>query len=252
MCTDGYCPLLGLAIGHAGCEYFLVCDATFVGTSHASLQSGGPRFRHTKAMHCDGQSEDGLSRALEDLLAGKSEEELGLSPPRLNAFLLLIHLDHAVRQGKTCLSKIFNAENKGPRKQLEVTQFYRGLKRIHVIEALELSEEALCEALYELDPGFDGRVYLPVLDRALKILASTGVYSRKPPHVEEEYGPLAYGETSPVRSIDIPMEADSINNFRKAFKCFRDQQNALLTFHSNLKHLGDEEHNRMSAAAADQ
>lgn len=25
-------------------------------------QSGGPRFRHTKAMHCDGQSEDGLSR----------------------------------------------------------------------------------------------------------------------------------------------------------------------------------------------
>lgn len=32
----------------------------------------------------------------------------------------------------------------------------------------------------------------------------------------------------------------------------RDQQNALLTFHSNLKHLGDEEHNRMSAAAADQ
>lgn len=193
-----------------------------------------------------------LPGALEDLLAGKSEEELGLSPPRLNAFLLLIHLDHAVRQGKTCLSKIFNAENKGPRKQLEVTQFYCGLKRIHVIKALELSEEALCEALYELDPGFDGRVYLPVLDRALKILASTGVYSRKPPHVEEEYGPLAYGETSPVRSIDIPMEADSINNFRKAFKCFRDQQNALLTFHSNLKHLGDQEHNRMSAAAADQ
>ena len=24
-------------------------------------QSGGPRFRHTKAMHCDGQSEDGVS-----------------------------------------------------------------------------------------------------------------------------------------------------------------------------------------------
>lgn len=68
-----------------------------------------------------------------------------------------------ISQGKTCLSKIFNAENKGPRKQLgvsggrpgcwpwwctirdpprlEVTQFYRGLKRIHVIEALELSEE---------------------------------------------------------------------------------------------------------------
>lgn len=178
-----------------------------------------------------------LPGALEDLLAGKSEEELGLKPPQLNAFLLLIHLDHAVRQGKTYLSKIFNAENKSRRKELEIGEFYRGLKRIHVIDALDLSEAKLAEALWELDKGFDGRVYLPILDRALKVLASTGVYSRKTPPTEEEYGPFAYGETSPVRSIDIPMEADSINNFRKAFKCFRDQQNELLTFHSNLKHL---------------
>lgn len=178
-----------------------------------------------------------LPGALEDLLAGKSEEELGLKPPQLNAFLLLIHLDHAVRQGKTYLSKIFNAENKSRRKELEIGEFYRGLKRIHVIDALDLSEAKLCEALWELDPGFDGRVSLPILDRALKVLASTGVYSRKAPPTEEEYGPFAYGETSPVRSIEIPMEADSINNFRKAFKCFRDQQNELLTFHSNLKHL---------------
>eukprot|EP00435_Cladocopium_sp_Y103_P014069 s1838_g3.t1 len=160
-----------------------------------------------------------------------SHTELGLKPPQLNAFLLLIHLDHAVRQGKTYLSKIFNAENKSRRKEpgeprLEIGEFYRGLKRIHVIDALDLSEAKLAEALWELDKGFDGRVYLPILDRALKVLASTG-----------EYGPFAYGETSPVRSIDIPMEADSINNFRKAFKCFRDQQNELLTFHSNLKHL---------------
>ena len=37
--------------------------------------------------------------------------------PRLNAFLLLVHLDSALRQGKTVLSKIFSAENVGPRNQ---------------------------------------------------------------------------------------------------------------------------------------
>eukprot|EP00913_Durusdinium_trenchii_P017537 g16478.t1 len=166
-------------------------------------------------------------------------KDLGLPEPKLNAFLLLIHLDYAIRQGKTVLSKIFTAENKGPRNQLE---------------------EALWEALYELDPSFDGRVYLPILDRALKVLASSGIYSRKQQRREEdrEYGPMAYGETSPVRAISIPMEADSINNFRtgsevaagflgvcaifpRAFKCFREQQHDLLSFHSSFKNLGDEE-----------
>lgn len=170
--------------------------------------------------------------ALEKLLEGKPEEDLGLPEPKLNAFLLLIHLDYAIRQGKTVLSKIFTAENKGPRNQLEVAQFYRGLRRLKVIDEMELSEEALWEALYELDPSFDGRVYLPILDRALKVLASSGIYSRKQQRREE---------TSPVRAISIPMEADSINNFRKAFKCFREQQHDLLSFHSSFKNLGDEE-----------
>ncbi|OLQ11579.1 hypothetical protein AK812_SmicGene4616 [Symbiodinium microadriaticum] len=55
--------------------------------------------------------------ALQQMLAGKSEEELGLSPAKVNAFLLLIHLADAVKKEKTLLSKIFRAENKGPPRQ---------------------------------------------------------------------------------------------------------------------------------------
>jgi len=178
-----------------------------------------------------------LPGALQQTLAGKSEEELGLSPAKVNAFLLLIHLADAVKKEKTLLSKIFRAENKGPPRQLEVAEFRRGLGRVGILYEVDLSQEGLCEALMEIDPTFDGRVHLPVLDRAIKVVEATAFECRKNMKSEQDHFVLAYGETAPVRAVQIPNLADSINNFRKAFSSFRKQQQDLLQFHGSLNNL---------------
>mmetsp|Transcript_8645 Transcript_8645/g.20549 ORF Transcript_8645/g.20549 Transcript_8645/m.20549 type:complete len:487 (-) Transcript_8645:7-1467(-) len=175
--------------------------------------------------------------AMEELMAGKSEEELGLAPARMNAFLLLIHLGHHVREGKTLLSKLFKAENRGPPQQLEIREFFLGVKRLGILNDIAFTQETLAEALMELDPTFDGRVHIPVLHRGITVMSAASTEIRKRMRDEEDSSELAYGETAPVRAVQIPKLADSINNFRKSFGSFRKQQQDLLQFHGSIKDL---------------
>eukprot|EP00930_Biecheleria_cincta_P062492 TRINITY_DN47960_c0_g1_i1.p1 TRINITY_DN47960_c0_g1~~TRINITY_DN47960_c0_g1_i1.p1 ORF type:complete len:561 (+),score=76.70 TRINITY_DN47960_c0_g1_i1:33-1685(+) len=103
-------------------------------------------------------------------LAG-TPQELDVSEAQLNAVGMLTGLDRLLRRARSTLHALFAAENMaGPKGQLEPDQFLRGLTRLGVMKDSLYSTENLCEAMAAIDPCFDGRISLPVIGRALKVV----------------------------------------------------------------------------------
>lgn len=96
---------------------------------------------------------------------------LDLSAAQLNAVGLLTGLDRLLRRARSTLHALFAAENLAqPKGQLEAHQFLSGLTRLGVMKDSPYTKENLCEAMAVIDPCFDGRISLPVVGRALKVV----------------------------------------------------------------------------------
>eukprot|EP00931_Biecheleriopsis_adriatica_P108258 TRINITY_DN82588_c0_g1_i1.p1 TRINITY_DN82588_c0_g1~~TRINITY_DN82588_c0_g1_i1.p1 ORF type:complete len:429 (-),score=72.18 TRINITY_DN82588_c0_g1_i1:103-1206(-) len=213
---------------------------------HARFESGvfdgcwrDPLLDSKGALPEPGPAEDHewMGTAALDYMVGR-EDELCLSEGRHAALRLVVGLDMALRQAKSRLSDIFNAENSGPKCQFEPTEFLQGLVRLKVLSTAGFDEETLCQAMSVIDPSFDGHISLPVLSRALKAVRACISPSRR---VSSKMsfttcsGEKDHGEeicpTTKVPKIRVEWQEDSISSFQKSFTKFKSQQKQLLDQH---------------------
>jgi len=154
---------------------------------------------------------------------------------------ILFGLQQCLRTSRGKITRLFQAENRaGPQGVLEPEEFLAGLVRLGVVEDGELSVDYIVEALSIIDPSFDGRVNLPVLQRAVNAAHKVvGQRIQEAQQVERQFQSklsTSYGESLPVEIVKVDRESRSLFNFEQSFEKFRSQQRELLASHNELGH----------------
>mmetsp|Transcript_17959 Transcript_17959/g.38296 ORF Transcript_17959/g.38296 Transcript_17959/m.38296 type:complete len:494 (-) Transcript_17959:131-1612(-) len=166
-----------------------------------------------------------------------------MHPIRARAAAMLFGLDRALRKFRGGLHALFAAENLGCRQEyrggaagvLEPSEFMRGLVRVGVVAEGELSNEEVTQIMGVIDSGFDGRVRLPVVARA--VTAARNVRTSRERDMEEVQQAQAHRVEStyhaklPFQAVKVDKQPSSMLNFNRSFETFRKQQQGLLQFH---------------------
>jgi len=162
------------------------------------------------------------------------------------ALRILHGIDHAVRRSFGRFSDVFAAENAGAKGVLELSEFMRGLVRLGVVDEDELAIGTLQQVVAAIDTTFDGRVNVPVLQRA--VIAVRNLGETPPPlgagvatmwqwGLQRSQPPAKpkgdYGEAAPVDAVRLNFKA-GLYNFGRSFEKFRAQQKELLAHHQAL------------------
>lgn len=121
---------------------------------------------------------------------------------------------------------------------LEPQEFLVGLVRLGIVEDGELSVHDVVQAMTTIDPNFDGRVSLPVLNRAVNAAHKVqGERTQAAQQVERQFQAklsTSYSESLPVEVVKVDRESRSLFNFERSFEKFRSQQRILLAHHNEL------------------
>lgn len=151
---------------------------------------------------------------------------------------ILFGLQNCLRARRAKLSSLFKPENSGHPGVLEPQEFLRGLERLGILQEGELPLHDIMEAMTTIDPNFDGRVNLPLLNRA--IAATTKVQNQRTQATQQLEAQQqakishSYSESLPVEVVKVDKDCRSIFNFERAFEKFKNQQRLLLMRHNEL------------------
>lgn len=154
---------------------------------------------------------------------------------------ILFGLQVCLRNCRGKVTNLFQAENRaGPAGVLEPQDFLAGLVRLGVVEDGELSEHDVVQAMTTIDPSFDGRVNLAVINRAVnaahKVQGERAQASQQLERATQAKQNTSYSESLPVEVVKVDRESRSLFNFERSFEKFRSQQRVLLIHHNELNH----------------
>lgn len=152
---------------------------------------------------------------------------------------ILFGLQSCLRTCRGKVTSLFAAESRsGPAGVLEPQEFLVGLVRLGIVEDGELSVHDVVQAMTTIDPNFDGRVSLPVLNRAVNAAHKVqGERTQAAQQVERQFQAklsTSYSESLPVEVVKVDRESRSLFNFERSFEKFRSQQRILLAHHNEL------------------
>mmetsp|Transcript_57666 Transcript_57666/g.122684 ORF Transcript_57666/g.122684 Transcript_57666/m.122684 type:complete len:468 (+) Transcript_57666:296-1699(+) len=160
------------------------------------------------------------------------------------ALRLLYNINSAMRHSITRFSDLFAKENSGPKGVLELEEFLSGLLRLGVYAHDEVTMPRLRRVVSVIDTGFDGRVNLPAIQRA--VVAVRNLQEEPPPMGanlsdmerwgEKRFAPPPekggdYGGVAPVDAIRLNYN-HGIFKFQHTFDKFKAQQKELLSHHN--------------------
>jgi len=172
-----------------------------------------------------------------DWLDGEKEE---MHPHQQLGSRILFGLQTCLRTCRGKVTNLFAAENKGPAGVLEPQEFLAGLVRLGVVEDGELTVDDIVQAMTSIDPNFDGRVNIPVLNRAVnaahKVQGQREQASQQLERQHQAKFMSSYSESLPVEVVKVDRESRSLFNFERSFEKFRSQQRVLLAHHNELGH----------------
>jgi len=154
---------------------------------------------------------------------------------------ILFGLQRCLRDCRGKITKLFQAENKAcATGVLEPEEFLAGLVRLGVVEDGELTVDNIVEAMSTIDTNFDGRVNLPLIQRAVNAAHKVqGQRTQAAQEVERKTQAkltTTYTESLPVEIVKVDRESRSLFNFERSFEKFRSQQRVLLAHHNELGH----------------
>lgn len=173
---------------------------------------------------------------------------LSLPMPQMNsdqvmALRLLYNINSAMRQIQGRFRDLFAKENQCARGVLELDEFSRGLLRLGVYREGEVSVDRLRHVVSIIDPGFDGRVNLPAIQRAIVEVRSL---KEDPPPVGASLADMKrwgqrrgapviaklgdYGDVAPINAVKLNQD-HGIFEWQGNMQKFRTQQRDLLTHH---------------------
>jgi len=152
---------------------------------------------------------------------------------------ILFGLQSCLRTCRGKVTNLFAAENRaGPAGVLEPQEFLAGLVRLGIVDDGELSVHDVIQAMTTIDPNFDGRVNLPVINRAVNAAHKVqGERTQAAQQVERQFQAklsTSYTESLPVEVVKVDRESRSLFNFERSFEKFRSQQRILLAHHNEL------------------
>lgn len=154
---------------------------------------------------------------------------------------ILFGLQSYIRDRRGRINDLLKAENRsGPTGVLEPKEFLAGLVRLSIVEDGELSEDDVVHAMTSIDPNFDGRVYLPIIARAVNTAHKVqGQRTQATQQLERQHQAklsTSYSESLPVEVVKVDRESRSLFNFERSFQRFLTQQRTLLAHHNELGH----------------
>merc|ERR1712217_121309 len=130
-------------------------------------------------------------------------------------------------------------ENKGGPGVLEPDDFLKGLVRLGVIAVGEFTTDDIVKVISVIDPGADGRMKIPALDRAVSV--ARGLHKQKQQAWEKSHQDrqvflnTKYIDSLPVDVIKIDKQPKSIHSFERSMDKFRNQQRELLVHHNEYE-----------------
>lgn len=166
-----------------------------------------------------------------------------MHPVRARAAAMLFGLDRALRKFRGGLHALFAAENLGCRQEnkggatgvLEPSEFLAGLVRVGVVAEGELSHKEAFQIIGVIDTGFDGRVRLPVISRAVAAARNVRNMHERDMDAHQQAQMQTIGSTYhaklPFEAVKVDKQPSSMLNFTRSFETFRKQQQGLLQFH---------------------
>jgi hypothetical protein len=160
--------------------------------------------------------------------------ELGESA--LLASRILSGITRALQDNHSTMLHLFKAVNRGTQGVLELDEFIEGLIRLHILDASDVvTVKQLTEAMYLMDPTFDGKVNYPALNRAVQ--AAQNIQRKQ---AKENIGiegqrdnahVSVYGDELPFEIVKVDKNSKSVYDFNRTRDMFRQQQAELLAQH---------------------
>jgi len=145
---------------------------------------------------------------------------------------ILLGLDFAMREHRAKLTHLFKYVNRGVPGVLEPVEFLEGLQRLRLLDQYpaDVTEADLLEVMYEIDSGFDGRVSLPNLSKAIFAIKASLHEEMEETQQEQAQAKTAetYGERLPLHKVKVDKVPRSLFMFEQSFLKFRRQQSRLL------------------------
>lgn len=168
-----------------------------------------------------------------------SRDKQDMNPAQQLASDILFGLQSHLRTSRQRISQLFDAESTGPRGVLEPKEFLRGLQRLGIISE-GITVDDIVDAMSIIDPGYDGRVNLPTVSRAVaaaqKFQTQRTQASQRLEQQHQAKIQTSYSESLPVEVVKVDRESRSLFNFERSFEKFRSQQRELLAQHNELPH----------------
>jgi hypothetical protein len=163
-----------------------------------------------------------------------------MTPSQQTAAYLLFRIERVSYKTRGRLAQLFVDKNGGHPGVLEPEEFISGLIKLRVCQTGELKTPQVISIMSTIDPGFNGRVNLPTLSRAVN--TARGIRMQR----EQANDALlkqrqvklstSYSESIPVDVIKVDRYESSLLNFNRSFQKFLTQQRGLLEHHNEALH----------------